>query len=580
MSKVFRPFGALLALCAVLALVACKEGAKPSTRKVVKKKEIKVQKDWLKDSWMEQVLAQPKAVPAFFQASEERRNDLAAMWENRWHTVAAKARNYKSLKPGHRAVLTRLNLRLARFYMSAYELGTSLNMLRLEKRRQRVKSKSKGALLAYYYGRQLCLIGRYKAGQEALTQAQKEAPASHQSRIAAWKLSCVAKTDASKAALPDKLKALSFAKDKDGVAELTLLQHYYDLKMNKQTQDGDRSTFFGRLLDDGKRMKRSSVLQGIVETEEIKQGEITATLEYHDPLVYWALMTYHARQALSAVSLAEKVDRYAPFYKAEALLLLKRRKEAKASYQAFLKNPPKKVSWPWMLFSRRWSPGFLQEEARFAMVMMQAARDRAGADKALQEMAAKGYPLTSMAALGRLMLSQPDKKALRKELFGQLRLGAEWAEKASKELFVRFTKAGEVKAPKGATAAQQAAAQQQAAAAGAIIKWQLYRYTLRPLYLWASRGALMANQPAFAERWMERLHRKDTPYQLGGMNEAYQFILTAHAYLRVGKMGISTLYFAKCKQTYPSLTQLWSLLRTLRLYKGASQGIMIDPKGG
>jgi hypothetical protein len=99
---------------------------------------------------------------------------------------------------------------------------------------------------------------------------------------------------------------------------------------------------------------------------------------------------------------------------------------------------------------------------------------------------------------------------------------------------------------------------------------RLTRYALRAFFQTAAQAALVFGDREQAMRWFEFLHQKDQPYQIGGDNQAAQILSTARAYLRMSRWGVAYLFLGKNRQIYPSLTQPWALLGTLRIFRGMS----------
>lgn len=567
-----------------------KQSDKPTVRRVVKEvspidqarqlgQKLAVPSTWLKKTWMVQIIDRPKSIPQFFGADAARRKDIAALWENRWPDALAETVDFKSLSPSHSIVRGRIHLHVSTFYREAYILASSLNLGRLKKRKERSKKLSIGRLFSYYYGRQLCMSGFRKQAVVALKKALSTVPKNRKSRVQAWLLACEKKaSDAS-----SELSTLSFADDADGETERLIIQLFFGLKSSALKARSERAQMWTHIAQSKLHIKDSKWLRGFVDSEEIqsKVANIKATLRYFDPAVLKILSIQHAHMGIKWFQKAPKKDAYRTFFLGKLYHLIGARKQAQAAYKTFIATPPTQMNWAYMLFSSWWSLDELRADAIYSLAMLQAVTDKQAAWKALKTLQALSFPAKVLGYVGALQLLKSSKGKQRTHSWVQVIAGTLYAKKIVDKLFVLFTKAAQATAPKGSNEAVKNQILARSRAANAVIRWRLHRFAAKRLVTWSSQGALKMGQASLAERWLEQLHRKDNPYAIGGANSATQFIRTANAYIRAGKMGIATLYLSKSKKTFPALTQIWSLLRILRIYRGTDgSSVIVPPKSG
>lgn len=538
-----------------------------------------LRKDWQKESWVDQILQKPKTIPVFLSQQPARRKVLAAMWENRWgdalEGIPADVQN----KPGVRIVAARLYLRMARFYRASFRLSAGLNLGRLKKRLERAKKIKLGAYFSYHYGRQLCLSGFRKEAVSHLTKVANDAKHPRHGRAKAWLAVC--RLGRGTVAEPKAFTGIDTKTDPEVATELLLLKHLYGARAPDATTNSKRFKWFLLALGKGKVDATAETIKGMGDEESIKEGEIEASLEYFDPLVLRTLQVVYAKKALDALANVPKADRFAPFYRGRAHHLLMQPAKATQAYTAFLGALPKEINWSYMMFSWRHSIAFLKAEATYHRARLMKRNHPAKAKQAFQALSREPYPASCLGYVGLLSATSKKEAKVRKRAYLFLLTGVLQAEALQKKLFVAYTKASSATAPKGATDADKTLWKQRAPAAGAILKWRLHRYVARSFLMWASEGALLYGDPSSAEGWMEQLHNKDKAYEIGGFNEPFQFILTTRVYINAGKMGIATMFLSKARKSLPALTQAWSLLRILRIYKGTSGGVLIVmPKGG
>ncbi|TNE44171.1 MAG: hypothetical protein EP343_30935 [Deltaproteobacteria bacterium] len=569
-----------LGLCLVSAiLLGCKKGnsnngGKTTTRRGTKPTQrgvanagtpgvsVKMDKEWLNSLALESIAGDFNIlVKMLREAKPPQKADTLALMLNRYKKVANGERlKPKKISPTHRALRARLHLRLARFYREAYSVSLR-NQAEYLRRRLKRKGKLKlGQLFYFYYGRLLCLQGQYKEAASIFQVASEQTAASHKLRVKAWAAVCQ-KDSSARAKGASVLASTDWTKEPAGAAEALILKSFFGLssKLKLPASLDARASMFQNIASQKPWKPNAKVMTAVVDNESIKEGEISTTFSYFDPVVAWAAKVYHANAALEYLALASKKDLFAPFFQGQAYALKNDDKNAIASWQLFLKQPPKAFDWGYVLYSSFVRLADFVSEAKLQVAL---AQHRLGQTKeAKQSLGAlfeKGYPTKMFAAFGLLQVGD---KAQRKAAWDAIAGGVELARFWEPRLLKRYLKLKGSK--KGAAAIEQ---------------FRLYKYAVRLLLFRASQAALQLGFSDKAVRWMELLHHKDKPYVIANDNQPAQIVWTMRAYEMAGRWDVAGLFAARNKGTFPVLTQHWSTYRLLRITRG--MGNPRGPKGG
>lgn len=516
---------------------------------------------WLRDNWVNAIHQNPKTLTQSFKKGPVRK-DLIALLQNQ-HLPAAIARELPSAKlsPFHRAVRARLFLRMARFHRKNYDLALVFNRAVLQRRLKRSSRLRLGKLFHLYWGRLLCLQGNVQGAALALQRALLAVPHARRERVLAWLTVCQAPLNKQLAA--QRLASLQFADDPDGWSDWILIHTLFRIpSKHKPVLATARAKAYYKVWKHQPVRWLAPVLRTSMDQEKIQEQSISTMQHYFDPAMFLMMSYSHGQQALRYLEKAPKTDRYAAFYQAEAYELLEERHRAMERYLHFQRHAPARIGWAYLLFSHRLSPKFLHYEARYRYALLLATSDPNGAKVELMALSKKGGFAQPLAGLGLLQLN-----VRRPEGYDWILKGVKVARTEGKRLHEQMLIAAE----RGRHPLRKRGAQ-------AILQLRLHRYVVRALYLWGGQGALLMKDSTRATRWMENLHSKTKPYQIADINEPSQFIGAAKAYAHAGKLGVATLFFAKNLKSYPSLTQLWSLLRIWRIFEGMN-GVPLVKRG-
>ncbi|TNE45828.1 MAG: hypothetical protein EP343_25805 [Deltaproteobacteria bacterium] len=506
---------------------------------------------WLRDNWVNAIHHNPDVLVHALQKGAVRK-DLLALMQNQ-HLPAAIARQLPSAKLSafHRAVRARMFLRMARFHRKNYDLALAFNQAVLQRRLKRSSRLRLGRLFHLYWGRLLCLQGNVQGAALALQRALLAVPTARRERVLAWLTVC--QVPLNKDLASQRLATLRFSDDPDGWADWVLIHTLFRIPTkHNPVLTTARARMYSRVWKHQPVRWLAPVLRTSMDREAIKERSIATTQHYYDPAMFLMMSYSYGQQALRYLEHMPSSDRYAAFYQAEAYQLLGRRSEALERYLHFQRHAPTQIQWSYLLFSHRLSPRFLRYEARYRYALLLGTDSPQSAKLELLALAKEGGLAKPLAGLGLLQL-----KVRREQGYRWILDGVDVARREGQRLYESMLVAAE----RGRRPKEKRGAQ-------AILQLRLHRYVVRALYLWGGQGALLMKDSDRATRWMENLHSKSKPYQIADINEPSQFIGAAKAYAHAGKLGVATLFFAKNLKTYPSLTQLWSLLRIWRIFEG------------
>lgn len=440
----------------------------------------------------------------------------------------------------------RLLLRAARFYAELSELVLALSEDVFSQRFALRNRLQIGQLLPLYRGRLFCLRKNFKAAQEQWTLAEKITPPNRRSRLAFWKALCQDTPLAQKNSL---LEQSDFSKDPDNWADWSLARAFFGLSPNNKPQTPTpRAELYLALTQDAKTIAYDA-LRSVMDEETIKEGDVDATLEYYDPGLPWLLAQYHARKALHAFQQIDPSDPSAALGQAEAFALLGSHKQATQAVHLFLKTPPKQIDWAMQVFSPFLTPNDLLLRARLLHLRLLSSTDKTAhktAQDGLQQLHQQHPHCPARLWIAETSLYRENTP----KHYNTILACADLSTDLLKQL--------------------QTSIDQQTDGAKYVAQNRLTRYALRAFFQTAAQSALFHGDRERAVRWFEFLHQKDQPYQIGGDNQAAQILSTTRAYLRMSRWGVAYFFLGKNRQTYPSLTQPWALLGTLRIFRGMS----------
>lgn len=558
------------------------------------------QEKWLRASWLDQVARNSKVLDAYMSAGTEVNDDLQVLRYNKIEDVRDWRDEPSDLKPAQRAFRLRMFLRLAHFH----QLNAKMVLELAERyyaayvtRAMKIKSSKKLKLMRFHWARALCLRGKKK---KALTQLQlslKELPPERHTRVKLWSALCAASG-------PDKgtLAKLDLTRDPVGLQDFALAQAYFKIQGSQKLALTNRiGNFFQRVLAKQVPASIPRVLyrewRKPLEIETITEKEISSSIKYFDPLFSWMLQKHFTIQATKLLAALSKKDPYVPFYAAKIALLNDDAKGAKAGFEKLLKNPPKKNDLKYLLFSRYASSEAILDEATFRLALLNKDKDKKGSIAAFKKLKAKGYyPALSYGALGLLTLSQDKDENLKilrdgvglaargldvriHSFFEEYVPGSATPKKAHKKPTsnkknpkkTKGAKKGKpAKAKKASKKKVKKTSKKKTSFMGAkiILKLNMYRSILRPFFFLASEGALQAKKPYRGAIWMELLHIKKPPYQIGGLNGTTQMVWTGYLYFQARRFSQSNRFFAKNRKVFPSIVPIWKLLGDFRIVLG------------
>ena len=506
---------------------------------------------WVRESWVEAIHQNPKLIRKILQPGPARQ-DILALYQNQKLTLAIARRvKIEQLTPFHRVIRARLFLRMARFHRNNYKLALTFNHAVLQRRLKRSKQLHLGRLFLFYWGRLLCLQGKKKEAILPLQRALKQLPSARRDRARAWLTVCRPGLNPSRASRA--LARLKFPNDPDGWAEWILIHYMFKLKTKvKPRLLTPRSRLYAQIWKKQAVRWPATLLSQAVDQESISEKQVRTIQQYFDPALFVVMADYHAREALRYLQNEPRSKSYALFYQAQAHSLLGHNNHARKLWEQFLRNPPKQISWAYLLFSHRLSPRFLRDEARYYKAILTAPHDLKAAKHSLRKLANESIFGQTLAGLGLLQLNVD-----RKRSYHWLRHGVQMAKEVEQRLHEDYL-----------VSSQREPNPQRKEGASIIVQLRLARYLVRSIYLWGGMGAILMHDSDRATWWMERLHCKNEPYKITDINEPLQFAWAARAYTHAGKLGVATLFFAKNRKAYPSLTQLWTLLRIWRIFRG------------
>ncbi len=441
---------------------------------------------------------------------------------------------------------------MSRFHQKNYDLALQYNEAVYLHRLQQVQPSQLGQHFHYYWGRLRCLQGQREKAVAALQEALQQPDSPRKERIKAWLIACQPQASPP-AQIAAKLAKLDFSQDPEGWAEWIFLHHHFRLPAQTsphlQTQ---RTQLYARVWQQQPVHWPHTWQRHPIDQEAIEEQGIRSVIDYFDPVVFLMMADAYAQHALRLLQDAPQQDRYAPFLRAHAFDLLRNKSKALVQWNRFLQSPPQKLQWEYLLFSHRHTPAFLRDEACYHTALSLAATAPDISHGILHRLAYAPFPTRALAGLGMLHLRYQEQAA-----YDWLLQGIQFAEKERTRLRLRFDHA-----------AEHASSPEEQQQARMLQQLQLEHYAVGSLYVWGSIGAMIKKEPALASRWMERLHHKDEPYRLAGLNEPLHFAWTARAYTHAGNLAVATLFFAQNREAHPALTQLWSLVRLWRIFEG------------
>jgi hypothetical protein len=514
--------------------------------------ETQMQPHWLEQTWLDNIAKNFEILQQLFdQQKSAQHRDVVALLQNNYQEIQTdNLQDISKLSPAHRVLRARLHLRLAHFYDAAYSLALQLHLETMKQRLDRRQKLNLGQLFYYYYARILCLMGQYQTAQEQLAIARQQVNARYHQRIDAWAMACTPEP-AKRSNSAQKLAQLSQIEDPDTLAEWILLHFYFDLSPQ----------IYANIWQNRPWQYNAKVLKGLIHTEHIKEGDIETSLEYYDPSILWIAMRYHAQSALQYLQTLPSSDLFAPFLLAQCYQLIAQRSRAIAEWQRFIHQPPIAFDWAYVVFSSHQTLADFIAYAKVQLALAQSDKKAPDSISSLLEVAKDGYPARALAGWGLLQLDLTAQADIAKRAWFWLRAGSHLAQQLDTILLKRYS-----------------TQKQSLKGANAIFELRLQQYATRSLYLWSSQAALINRAPDKALRWLEILHEKEIPYQIGRDNQPLQILWTTRAYMQAGRWEVSTLFMAKNKENFPAIEQLWSLFRLMRIYRG--MGYTAGPKSG
>lgn len=449
----------------------------------------------------------------------------------------------KKMSRRERILRGRVLLRAAEFYAELTTLVSSLSEHTYARRFALRKKLQLGKLFSLYQGRAFCLRKKFREAQAKFELAAKTTPDNRKPRLALWKTACV---DGAKAEqIGEALSKVDLSKDPDAWADLHLLRAFLGLPVSKKAQTPTpRAELYLALAQQAAKISYPS-LRAAMDEETIKENDVDATLEYHDPGLPWLLKRYHAQKALDFFQTREKTDAAAAWLEARALAILGEKTKALAVLEGFLKEPPKSMDWDLQLFSMSLTASDLHLRAKLFREVLKPADDKSAVES-LRQLAKTQTTCPARLWIADAWLQRENSK----EAYDYVLSCMNTMDTLRKSLDQMIAKPGD--------------------GAKFISQTRLTRYALRVFFQVASQAALRFGDKERAMRWMEFLHQKDEPYKIGGDNQAAQILLTARAYLGMSRWGVAYIFLGKNRQTYTSLTQPWALLGTLRIIIGMS----------
>ena len=541
-----------------LTLYGCPQNNKKEHHKTrIKKRMVKkslpvlsqLRKNWLASTWLTKLANNSDHLKPFLgeNVKEAFFKDVTALRKNQLKDALAKPIKIKKLGQLHRIWRARMHLQMAQFYAENYKWTLFLNQKVFEKRLALGKKKW-GKFLNYYLGRLYCLKGDVKAGVKQLNIALSLVPKSRLDRVKAWLLVCQI-SQQNRRSIIAKLAKLKFANDANGWAEWMFLHYIHTLKSTvKPKITTSRTRLFASVWQHKRISLNKLISSHPIEQEEIKEktklGSISTTLNFFDSVQNKVLADYHAQEVIRFLASAGKMDRYAPYFRAQAYLILGKLQKEKAMLKQFLQDPPQKIGWAYLLFSRNMTPDSLILKAKLRKLRWLKASKRKAMIVELKKKA-HFYPEKAIVGFGFFNLKINTNKAY-KWVLGGVSLAEALERKLSTQYSVEQKKTG----------------------AAIIRQYRLYRFAWRTFYLLPARVVIRTNHPEYSLRWLERLHQKNPPYQIGDENQVAQILLTAKAYAKAGRLDVATIFLNKNRKQYPSLNQNWNLLGLLRISKG------------
>lgn len=503
-------------------------------------------------TWLDQVHHQPQKMLAMLKAGTAY-EDLSTLRHHQRLRDAVSRPLPTKLTPTQRTLRARLYLRLARFHQKNYQMALSFHQEISDRRLKRAKTLRLGRYFHYYRGRLQCLKGKRKAGSRSLHKALQTSQPHRANRIKAWLVACQTPSLPSKE-LGQKLASLDFSKDPEGRAEWLLLHHLHQLKPKppRSPQRTLRAKLYAKVAAGTAANWPDHILRQPVDQEKIEENGIKAKLEYFDPALYLMMSHDYAQRATLLLKASPQDDRYAPYFLAEAARLRDRPGEAQQRWHHFVTHLPTKINGAYLYFSRHMSPASLRDEACFYQAKMLYHPYPQIARQLLYTLSIRGEAGKALAGLGQIQLNAHPEQ------------GYEWLLAATRH--ARRWEGGLRRRYR--LAAIESRSQTDKRGAQIISQLELFRYQTRSLYLWGSIGAFLMKENNQATLWLEHLHNKQTPYKIAGANEPLQFAWTTRAYVQAGRPGVANLFLSNNLKAYPSLTQLWRLLRVWRIDEG------------
>ncbi len=566
------------------------KSSKVKAQKAQKKPSFRLNfEDYLKESWLESIAKNFDLLKNAVAPGTETRREALALLQNRYgHFLNTPLTRPQKLTPPQKILRMRIHLRLAQFYRQLYRYALLLNDTTFSERFRRKGKLQLGNLFYLFWGRTQFLLKNKNKAEEYLRKFLKE---SKDKDYKKWAELLIALNSADEKALRRKFlrSKISPALASEvvlGVLSGAIPEKLLSPSVLKRAAGEERGLLYVRGLEPLKVKKAISagVLKGIIAREKVREGKIETELEYYDPGVLLAQSSFHARYALALAG--GLPGAYPLFYRAVALEILGQKSDSAKLLEEFLhaggegstseggakgKGGEKKSGggetggrgisgeeFLYYLFSGRLSPRLLKAEARSKYLAMKG--DWPELRKELEN--SSGLEKLQVAYF---ILAEGGGKELPQELVEECRElltgTAERVRELEKVILKRYSPDDESQRGKKA-----------------IINLRLYTYGVRQLIVWSARSAMSSGKVELSIRLWEQIHQKAEPYKIGRSNEPLQIAETMWAYTMGGQLGVSTLFAAKNKESYPSFYQLWSLFRLLRIFKGMSfaQG----PKGG
>jgi len=524
--------------------------------------------NWLKKywsrSWVNKLDKHPEVLSQWIGtgASKGLRRDAYAFWNNDLARALKRQLEPKKLSPEHRILRARMHLQMVRFYQQSVPWLLDMGLTSLQ-RHTKLSATAKGEhkvgrLFGYHFGRLLCIQGQYQQGISMLERALHEVPSNRRQRVQTWQLACRFEKQGKKKRkkLASSLSSFRFSNDPDGWAEWIWLHHHYRLKaLSTPVITTQRSRIFDAAWR-RKRLSHEDLAPKFVGLQEVlKSKDFTYTIRYQDPLLFKVLEKYHAREALRFLALSNRKDRYAVFFRGQAYQALGEEEQARKAFEDFLRRPPSRLSWPYLIFSPWMSPADLVWQARLKRLSWMKAKQRHNAVSHLRKKALKPLKKLSLA----LTLTQLGVKKVNiqkyKKLFHDLENFRVYLYKRSRVR--RETQKSQF-----------------------IRSMRLFRYSLVPFVLPAARIALREGDFRWGILWLSLLRLEEVDFFYGAGSESYpaQILLMAELNYRSKYSFWDMFALTENDEKYPLLRQHLNLVRENKALRRLLEGPFTLPK--